>query len=271
MTGTETAFDNYALSYDADFTHSSIGTLQRKRVWNFLSRSLSSTTHPELLELNCGTGEDALWFCRKGFSVSASDISVEMVGVAREKLKNEKATIYQSDILEIDKNFSGKKFDIIFSDFGGLNCLNPDELKKMSGIFSKLLKPDGRLIFVVMGRSCKWENWYFKRKGDLESAFRRKSKTGIEAIIFDQKFSTWYYSPEEMTGFFSEHFSVNNFKPVGIAIPPSYLDNYFRRKPLLLKTLNLLEKFIGNFSSLSDKADHYIIDFSKKEIINRTL
>ncbi|HET6990096.1 MAG TPA: class I SAM-dependent methyltransferase [Bacteroidia bacterium] len=264
MAGTETAFDNYALSYDADFTHSSIGVLQRKRVWNFLSRHLSSQTHADLLEINCGTGEDALWFCGKGFNVTASDISNEMVGVAREKLRGKKATVFQSDILAISEKIRDKKFDVIFSDFGGLNCLSPDELKKMSEIFSALLNPGGRLIFVVMGRNCKWERWYFKRKGDVESAFRRRSQTGIEAIIFDQKVSTWYYSPEEMIGYFAGNFSVNTFKPIGISIPPSYLDNYFRKRTARLKILNGLEKLLGNFSSLSDKADHYIIDFSKK-------
>lgn len=263
MSETGTAFDNYALSYDADFTHSSVGVLQRKRVWSYLSKNISSASQPEILELNCGTGEDALWLVKKGFSVVASDISSEMVGVAKEKLKDKNVTVLQCDVRQITNQLQTQKFDIIFSDFGGLNCLSPEELKKIAEEFSGRLTVNGRLIFVIMGRNCKWEQWYFKRKGDRKSAFRRRSTEGVEAMIFDQKFSTYYYSPEEITKLFSEYFSMNKVKPIGIALPPSYLDNYFRKRPLFLKALNVLEKALGNWSSLSDKADHYIIDLKK--------
>ncbi len=264
MGGSETAFDNYALSYDADFTRSSVGTLQRRRVWNYLKKKISNQTHPEVLELNCGTGEDALWFSKNEFTVTATDISEEMVGVASEKLTGTKTTVFQSEIQTVYGKLKNKKFDLIFSDFGGLNCLSPQELKTASLEFHELLNKGGRMVLVVMGRNCKWEQFYFKRKKDLGSAFRRKSKEGIEAIIFDQKFSTWYYSPDELVHYFSENFSVNAIKPIGIALPPSYLNNYFRKHPLQLQVLDFAEKILGNISSLSDRADHYIIDFTKK-------
>jgi ubiquinone/menaquinone biosynthesis C-methylase UbiE len=264
MSGSEAAFDSYALSYDADFTHSSVGTFQRKRVWRYLEKNISSQSHSQVLELNCGTGEDALWFSQKRFTVTATDISEEMTEVAKEKLKQTNATVFQSEIQSVDEKLQGKKFNLIFSDFGGMNCLSPEELQKTAAKFSRLLHPNGHIIFVIMGRNCRWEQFYFKRKKDLKSAYRRRSKEGIEAIIFEQKFSTWYYSPAEMKSFFSKDFSVKTYKPIGIALPPSYLDNYFRKHPLSLKVLNAAEKFLGNFSSLSDKADHYIIDFAKK-------
>jgi hypothetical protein len=115
-----------------------------------------------------------------------------------------------------------------------------------------------------MSRNCKWEQWYFKRKNDLQNAYRRQSKQGVEAVIFDTKFSTWYYSPDETASFFSNHFQLLSHKPIGITLPPSYLDNYFKKHPLSLQLLNVLEKCLGRFSSLSDKADHYIIDFVRK-------
>jgi ubiquinone/menaquinone biosynthesis C-methylase UbiE len=265
MDNTEAAFDDYALSYDSDFTHSSVGMLQRKRVWNYLEKNISPESFPEVLELNCGTGEDALWFSKKGFNVTATDLSQEMIAVAKEKMRQSNATVFQSDIQSIHQKTGTKKFNLIFSDFGGLNCLSPEELKEVSTKFSQLLSSGGRMIFVVMGRNCKWEQFYFKRKNDLENAFRRKSIKPVEAVIFEQKFSTWYYSPNEMKELFAKEFNVNKFKPIGIALPPSYMNNYFRKHPTRLKLLNATEKILGNFSSLSDKADHYIIDFTLKQ------
>lgn len=264
MSGSEEAFDNYALSYDSDFTHSSVGKLQRKRVWRYLEKNCSEKKHPHVLELNCGTGEDALWFSKKGFSITATDISEEMVGVAKQKLRETSATVFQSDIQSAGEKLHDKKFDLIFSDFGGMNCLSPDEMKVASNNFAQLLNPGGRVMLVIMSRNCRWEQFYFKRKNDLKSAYRRREKEGVEAIIFDQKFSTWYYSPEEMQTFFSNEFSIVTHQPIGITLPPSYLDNYFRKHPTQLKVLNFAEQLLGNWSALSDKADHYVIDFIKK-------
>jgi ubiquinone/menaquinone biosynthesis C-methylase UbiE len=264
MRETEAAFDQYAASYDEEFTFSSVGKFQRDRVWRFLSKNISPQTHPEVLELNCGTGEDALWFLKNGFKITATDISNEMVHVAKQKLGDNNAAIFQSDISEVGEKLNDKKFDLIFSDFGGLNCLDANALKEMDLVFSRLLNPGGRLIFVVMSRNCKWEQWYFKRKNEPAKAFRRRSAEGSEAVIFDKKFSTWYYSPAEIASFFSGHFNVKKYKPVGITLPPSYLDNYFRKHPLRLRLLNFLEKGLGGFSSLSDHADHFVIDLVKK-------
>lgn len=264
MRETEVAFDQYAVSYDEEFTFSAVGKLQRERVWKFLAKNISSKTHPEVLELNCGTGEDALWFVKNRFRITATDISNEMVHVAKQKLGNKSASVFQSGISEIASKMNDKKFDLIFSDFGGLNCLDAVSLKEMSAIFSGLLNPGGRLIIVVMSRNCKWEQWYFKRKNDIKNAFRRRSTEGVEVILFDKEFSTWYYSPAEISSFFSKHFGINKHRPIGITLPPSYLDNYFKKHPLLLRILNQAEKVLSSFSSLSDKADHFIIDFTRK-------
>jgi ubiquinone/menaquinone biosynthesis C-methylase UbiE len=264
MQEAEAAFDQYAIAYDDAFTFSSIGKLQRARVWKFLSENISPVTHPDVLELNCGTGEDAAWFTRKGYHITATDISNEMVKLAQEKIGKAKAELIQSDITDIGNKLFNKKFDLIFSDFGGMNCLSPVALRDMSSIFSRLLKPGGKMILVIMSRNCSWEQRYFKRKNDPENAFRRRSKEGVEAIIFDKKFSTWYYSPGEIVDVFSSSFNLRKFKPIGYAIPPSYLEPYFRKRPLFLKMLSLGEKVFGNFSSLADKADHFIIELERK-------
>src|ERR1041385_5188585 len=100
MKAAATAFDEYAVVYDGAFTFSSIGKLQRARVWKFLSQHCSPVTHPEVLELNCGTGEDAAWFVREGYKIISTDISNEMVKLAQEKTSKTNAEFIQSNITE---------------------------------------------------------------------------------------------------------------------------------------------------------------------------
>ena len=74
-------FDEIAPRYDEVWTRSPIGRLQRDAVW----RRLDDLFHPgeKLLDLGCGTGEDALHFMSRGMQVSGIDASPEMVRIAR--------------------------------------------------------------------------------------------------------------------------------------------------------------------------------------------
>src|ERR1700750_2270801 len=80
-------FDNMASTYDADFTMSGIGKLQRERVWFFLSALLQKKGAAlKILEINCGTGEDALRLAALGHQVIATDASAVMIETAKAKL-----------------------------------------------------------------------------------------------------------------------------------------------------------------------------------------
>jgi ubiquinone/menaquinone biosynthesis C-methylase UbiE len=77
------AFDAFATDYDSDFTYTRLGQMLRGRVWEILARTFHPGDH--VLELACGTGEDALWLAGHGVRVTATDGSAEMVQTARQK------------------------------------------------------------------------------------------------------------------------------------------------------------------------------------------
>ncbi|HYZ83839.1 MAG TPA: methyltransferase domain-containing protein, partial [Bryobacteraceae bacterium] len=77
------AFDRLAASYDDMWTHSAIGVAQRDAVWRHLGRVF--TPGQSVLELGCGTGEDAVRLQRSGVTVVAIDSSPGMVSVARRR------------------------------------------------------------------------------------------------------------------------------------------------------------------------------------------
>src|SRR6187402_2110812 len=78
------AFDGLAETYDTLFTESKIGHSQRSVV-----RKKALLVFPRgssMLELNCGTGADALFFAESGRNVLACDGSQGMIEHARQKL-----------------------------------------------------------------------------------------------------------------------------------------------------------------------------------------
>lgn len=255
-------FDTYAQSYDNHFTNSLIGKEQRLQVHQKLLKQVSFNSK-SVLEINCGTGEDALWLLTQGAKVLATDISQGMIDVARNKNYNREIDfklLPAQDISVLVPNI----YNVIFSNFGGLNCLNNEELQKFKNGCKQVQKSSDQLAFVIMGTNCKWENVFFKYKNESVKANRRGNREGVEAIINGNHFKTYYYSPDDMKQLFKENYNYISAKPIGLFVPPSYLESYFVKRRVLFGFLKLLDKLFGNFSFLSNYADHYLIVFKKK-------
>lgn len=56
------------------------------------------------------------------------------------------------------------------------------------------------------------------------------------------------------------YFECIALRPIGFALPPSYLESFFFEKKRLLSALNFMEKSVDRFSLLASLSDHFIID-----------
>lgn len=259
---TAIAFDAEAQKYDAVFSHSAIGQLQRRRVRYFMNKVLSPTAMHNILELNCGTGEDALWLASKSGKVLATDISEKMIQIAKEKTAGlSNVDTIQLSFTHVTSELAGNKFDLVFSNFGGINCAAENELAELGKQLYNLTGSNATIAFVVMSANCWWEKIYFFWKG-----IKRRRKTKTTANLNGVAFPVWYYSPKQLETIFKPHFEKKYQKPIGLFIPPSYLDSFFKRKSFLLNILFALEKIFGSFNFLADNADHYLMVFKKKSV-----
>ncbi len=256
-------FDNAALNYDATFTNSVIGRMQRNLVYEHLSLLLKEYSPQKILEINCGTGEDAIWLAKQGCDVIATDISGRMIEVASSKSKLANIRYLRADINKINTEFEHHSFDLIFSNFGGLNCLSPDEFASFIKNATSILKPSGKLALVIMPKNTLWEQLYFLLKIDFKNIFRRK-KEYVIANVDGQKVKTYYYNPKDIVHLANTGFELCRLKPIGFFIPPSYLESYFKNKDKVISFLSSLEQNIKNVTWLARYSDHYLIVLQKK-------
>lgn len=268
MLSTEKAFNAAAHSYDQDFTLSSIGKLQRARVLSYIENNIELNKKPlNILELNCGTGYDALHFLERGHSVMATDLSMEMLSATKKRtekyISSGLMNVMRLDLSDPSQFPSNQKFDLVFSNFAGLNCLEKSSLQEVINKVADVLKPNARFVTIMLSRSCLWEQLYFTLKRKPEQALRRKSVGPVSAHVSGEYVDTYYFSPDEFYSISEGRFEKVGLRPIGIFIPPSYLEPAFQNRPKALAILNTLEKRVGHFSLLADRADHYLIDLKK--------
>ncbi len=256
-------FDQAAAGYDATFTNTVIGQLQRALVYDHLAPLLAESGIRSILEINCGTGEDAVWLASQNFKVTATDISQKMIAVAKAKANQNNVKFLQADINDLPVYFANEKFDLIFSNFGGLNCLSEIQMELFFKNASQLLTEQGKLVLIIMPRNTLWEQGYFLLKGQLNSVFRRK-KDRVVANVDGEKVITYYYNPKETLTLADYYFDLKQQKPIGFFVPPSYMEPFFKTKPRFIAMLNAFERKITNYHFLAKYADHYLIAFEKK-------
>lgn len=263
-----TPFDHIASAYDADFSRSAIGQWQRRQVWQYIESIIPQLRGMEMLELNCGTGEDAMMFSEKGFNIVATDVSEEMLKITRQKAQQysmqSRISSHYLDLESFDETMFDKKFDLIFSNFGGLNCINPQALQRLLQKLPALLTPGGRFIAVIMPKFCWWESWYFLAKLQWKNIFRRWTNEDVPANLNGVIQKTWYFHPAEVRRWARHHFITRSTHPIGMMLPPSYLETFFAKHPRWLRRLGKWEQACRNMSWLSGMSDHFIIDLQVK-------
>jgi len=251
-------FDQEAAQYDAHFTLSCVGRAQREQIYAALSKD-ALFTGQKVLEINCGTGVDALEFHERGNSIRASDLSEKMVEVARTRNPTGDFEVLDArDLSAIHEQYS-----LVFSNFGGVNCFSPEEFARFFEEVHTVVQDNGHLVLVVMGKRCSWDSFYFFLKGQWSKMGRRNTSNALEVPVGTEFVRTWYYSPKQVSRLTSAYFEVQRVKPIGLFVPPSFLAPFFERHRILFGALKKMDA-VFRFSFFSNFSDHYYLSLRKK-------
>jgi ubiquinone/menaquinone biosynthesis C-methylase UbiE len=258
------AFDLQAKIFDELYLPNSIIQYKRERVRAHLQPLIGSNS--SILELNSGTGEDAIWFAAQGHRVHATDISEGMQQILKQKIVaaglHEKISTETISYTALGQLECKKEYDLIFSNFAGLNCTG--ELDKVLYSFTDLLKPGGLVTLVILPRFCLWE-FLLLFRGRFKTAFRRFfSRNGVTAHIEGSFFKCWYYNPSYVIKHLQKNFDQVDLEGLCTVVPPSYLEGFAEKYPKLFSFLKLKEKKWSRKWPWKNMGDYYIISLRKK-------
>lgn len=256
---TSDVFDQVAESYDEVFTRSVIGRAQRGAVWSVLAETFGSGDR--VLELNCGTGEDAFFLGRRGLSIEACDASPAMIRAARARFASEGLglsvafhTCRTEDIENL--HHAPQSFDGVLSNFSGLNCV--DDLASVAKTLARIAKRGSRLVFCLSSRVCIWEILWFSSHLKFHKALRRISGRAI-ARIGSKELLVRYPTIDQIRRAFAPWFQLNLIRAIGLCVPPSYLEFWAANHQRTIARFAAADNVLASVPILRSLGDHVLL------------
>jgi SAM-dependent methyltransferase len=242
------AFDRHAGVYDQLFSRSSIGQEIRAEVWQIAGDVFSQGM--KILDLGCGTGEDAIHFARQGLQVTAIDASPAMVN----QLQLKAGADVDCEVAEME-HYSPRAgpYDGILSNFGALNCTG--DLDWLRYLCQCQLKRGGHLVLGLMGRFYPLETAMFLMKGKPSLAFRRFGSRCM-ARIEGVSVPVHYYSPRAIQRSLGPEFVLERLKGLRSLQPVPGLEHLSRFRAVQL--LRNADRWITRQPWTACWADHFV-------------
>ena len=256
-------FDTLATTYDDDFTTSAIGRRMRRAVWRRLDSH--ARAGDRVLELNCGTGEDAVHLAARGVTVLATDVSPAMLEVARDKARQRgltaRVTVRQLAIEDLGPALDHEPpFDGVLSNFGGLNCVL--DLDAVAQGLAQVVRPGGWAVLCVMGPWVPWEWVWYLGHGQVRTALRRLRPAGVVW----RGLTIRYPTIGTLRRALGASFQLHRVSAIGALLPPSYVEAWARRHPHWLAFFDRVERRTETWPPLPWLADHYLAEFERRNL-----
>jgi len=194
-------FQQIAPQYAALWSDTPRGRAQRERVW----REIDKLFRPgdQVLDLGCGTGDDAVHLASRGVNVLGIDSAPRMVEIARTRGIQARPMAIE-ELASFGDEFDGQ-FDGALSNFGALNCVA--DLRQVNDALARLLRPQGKLALCVMSRYC-WSDVFLSK--DWGRAIQRWSGHTVWRGI-----DVYYRSTRSIARTFAPHFEFQRRVSMG--------------------------------------------------------
>jgi ubiquinone/menaquinone biosynthesis C-methylase UbiE len=251
------AFSRKALLYDAFGEDHPVLQRMRDKVRHHVLHWLRPGD--AILELNAGTGADAVFFARLGHRVHATDLAPAMVNCIEAKIAGggleDRLSAERCSFTDLSA-ISGGPFQYVLSNMGGLNCVH--DLGAVARQVRGVLEPGGVMTCVVMPPVCLWEIASVLR-GDVRTATRRWLPGGAIANVEGVAFKTYYFSPRQVIRAFGPEFAVLQVQGLSVITPPADHKQFALRFAGLYRWLRAVDDQLADRTPFRGWGDFFII------------
>jgi ubiquinone/menaquinone biosynthesis C-methylase UbiE len=256
------AFTRTAARYDAFAEDHPHLTRMRQQVYDTIVRTIPCGAR--ILELNAGTGTDAVHVARLGYRVHATDIAPGMLARLHDKVErfglDDMITSEALSFLDLDR-VHGAPYDAVFSNLGGLNCTA--DLQSVARGIDRALRPGGALVLVVMPPVCLWE-LALVFTGQFRLATRRLRRGG-RAHLEGRRFAVHYHTPRQVAAAFGAGYEMLSAEGLAVLTPTAESKGLATRHPRAYAALAALDRRVRTHAPFSRWGDFCVLVMRRRE------
>jgi ubiquinone/menaquinone biosynthesis C-methylase UbiE len=243
------AFDPVAPVYDTQFGTNPIGLYFRHVVQE--KARLAFPRGGRVVDLGCGTGEDAFFLASLGLDVMAVDPSPGMIERARAKAAARNVAGVRFEVLAAEEVGSlGGSFDGVFSNFGALNCA---ELQRVGTALGSVVRRGARIVCSVIGPR--------PLPGLLQQALTARPARSAEAPrIGGARVPCRALSFREVREGLGSGFAWRGCAALGVLVPAPAHEDWARRNPMAFGLLAAAEGLVRAWPVARGLGDHLVLE-----------
>jgi SAM-dependent methyltransferase len=245
------AFDNVAADYDRTWGTNPVGLLFRHVYQERLAARF--TSGQRVLDLGCGTGEDALFLAARGVAVGAVDASAAMIARAGAKAA-ERGLAHAIRLAHGPVEDAGgfePHWDGACSNFGVLNCADVSAVGRR---LARLLRRGAPVVFSVMGRSPLPATVYRALRGG--GARRADGEVPVGGVPVPVR----YPRIADLCEALGAAFRWERFLGLGVCVPDPGRRAWVEAHPQAFGMLAMAERLVRGFPVLRTLGDHVVIE-----------
>ena len=252
-----TAFDAVAPDYDRSFGRNPIGLLFR----HVVQARLEALFQPgdRVLDLGCGTGEDAVTLASRGIRVVGLDASPAMIDRARKKasergLGPEECRFETLEAENLDA--AGAGFDGAYSNFGALNGAH---LPTVGAALAAALGPGAAIVVSLLGP---WPLPAVIRRTLTGMGDPRRSRAprvgGVPLAVS-------YPTLAEVRAALGPGLDWTDAYALGVLVPGPDHERWAADHPQAFGVLAAIERAVRRWPGLRQLGDHMVLEGRRKE------
>ena len=132
-----------------------LGSVEYEKINDFLTKIFKKKGVKTVLDMTCGTGAQAIGLKKRGFKITASDLSSGMLRIAKKKAKGLSIKFHKGDI----RKSKFGKFDTVISIFNAIGHLNKRDFEKAVRNIGSNLNEGGIYVFDIFNLDFMKKNW----------------------------------------------------------------------------------------------------------------
>lgn len=268
----QAAFDDAAPRWDRMIQDSTL--LRQIRAENLERLEQVFPPGAWVLDIGCGTGEEALHLASRGCKVWGIDVSPQMIAIAQQKALT-RGLSEQARFQVLPAGQVGRLLDEIpaerltgaWSSLGAIN-LEPDLTGVREGL-GRLLKPSGRLVLQAFNVRSSFEKLFGISHFKPALSSRRSGKAaGLELVSgpLAEAASTHFWAPQALADAFKPHFSVDKALACHPFGPSLHFHARYDRHGALYTQLQRLSSPLVSSPSVVQGSDLYVLMMMRESL-----